>query len=91
MINLQNPSKRCFSTEISKLDLDILIDRQKDIEKYLEYGVCSNWMIFKEGKGIFSLKYWDYYYIIRYQRLLLMELLDRCKKFELFPKLRFFF
>jgi len=91
MINLQSPSKRCFSTEISKLDLDTLIDRQKDIEKYLEYGVCSTWMVFKEGKGIFSLKYWDSYDIMRYQRLLMMELLDRCKKFDLYPKIKFYF
>lgn len=91
MINLQNPSKRCFSTEISTLDLDTLIDRQKDIEKYMEYGVCSTWMVYKEGKGIFSLKYWDSYDIMRYQRLLMMELLDRCKKFDLYPKIKFYF
>ena len=91
LINLQSPSKRCFATEISELDIDTLISRQKDIEKYMTFGVCSTWMVCKEGRGIFSLRYWEAEDIIRYQRLLLMEMLDRCKNFDLYPRVKFYF
>ena len=90
-INLQNPSKRCFATELSKLDLDTIISRQKDIENFYEYGIYSNWMIYKESRSIFSIKYWDIFDIKRYRKLISMELLDRCIKFELYPELKFYF
>lgn len=91
MINLQSPSCRCFATEIHNLDLDALIERQKDIETYYEFGVYPNWMVYKESKSIFSIRYWDVYDVTRYRKLLSMELLDRCKKFELYPELKFYF
>lgn len=91
MINLQNPLNRCFATEIKELDLDTLIKRKEDIEKVLEFGVFPEWMIIKTGKSIFNLSYWDAADVLRYRRILLMELLDRSKKFDLFPKLKFYF
>lgn len=91
MINLQHPSKRCFATEIKELDLDSLIKRKEDIERYMEYGVCSEWMIVKTGKSIFNISYWDAFDIMRYRRILMMELLDRCKRFDLTPRLKFYF
>ena len=91
MINLQSPSKRCFATELKSFDLDILIKHNEDIDRYIDYGVYPNWMIVKEGKSIFNIRYWDTHEIARYKRLLNMELLDRCKRFELYPKLKFYF
>ena len=91
MINLQSPSKRCFATEIKNLDLDTLIKHKEEIEKYIEYGLHPNWMIVKKEGGVFNISYWDTYDIARYRRLLLMEMLDRCKRFELYPKLKFYF
>lgn len=91
IVNLQSPSKRCFATEISLLDTDTLISRQKDVEKYLSSGICSTWMVFKEGKGILSLKYWEPEDVLRYYRILTMEMLDRCKSFTLLPNLKFYF
>lgn len=90
-INLQHPSKRCFATEIKELDLDTLIKRKDDIERFMDLGLYSEWMIIKSGKSIFDVNYWDPYDVLNYRRLLLIEMLDRCKRFELVPKLKFFF
>jgi len=90
-IDLRDPSRRCLATELKNLDLDIILERNKDIEKYLEFGFYSTWMVIKNGKSIFDLTYWDSYNIMRYRRLIHMELLDRCKKFDLYPKLKFYF
>jgi len=80
-----------LATELKELDLDTILERNQDIEKYLEFGFYSTWMIIKNGKSIFDLTYWDTYDVMRYQRLLMMELLDRCKRFDLYPKLKFYF
>lgn len=91
LINLQPPSKRCFATEIKELNLDTLIKRKEELEKVMEYGLFPEWMIVKTSKSVFDVSYWDMYDVMRYRRLLLIELLDRSKKFELYPKLKFYF
>lgn len=93
MTNYSSPATRCFSTELKELDLEILLNRKKDIELYIKTGMYFKWMIVKDELpgGILNIKYWDDYDIARYRRLLFMELLDRCKKFELYPKLKFYF
>jgi len=57
----------------------------------MEYGLFPEWMIVKTSKSVFDVSYWDMYDVMRYRRLLLMELLDRSKRFELYPKLKFYF
>jgi hypothetical protein len=90
-IDLQSPSKRCLATELKKLDTQSILERKLDIERYIEFGFYSTWMIVKEGSTIYDLSYWEPEDIIRYRRLINMELLERCSTFKLVPKLEFYF
>jgi len=85
-----NPRNRDFSDELKALELKLLMERRKDVDIMIEYGLFPDWASYPvtESPGF---KYWDLEDILRYRKNLYMELLDRCKSFELFPKIKFNF
>jgi len=86
------PSTRCFDCEIKELDTQVLLSRKTDIDVLLKTGLYPEWMIItKPNSSIFNIDYWDSYDIERYKLLLNMELFDRCKKCDFYPKLKFYF
>lgn len=85
-----DPRKRCFSEEVKPLSTEDLLKRQKEIETFMEYGVYPNWAI-NMSQEKFFVDYWEPYDIFRYRKALYMELLDRCKSFEIMPKIKFNF
>lgn len=93
MKELQNPSIRNFSEEVKELELEQLIERKRDIDTALEYGLFPDWAIYSSltSSSKRELNYWDLSDILRYRKNILMEMLDRCKSFELYPKLKFYF
>ena len=92
MTNYSSPTNRCFASELKELDLDQILERKKDIDTYIDNGVYSTWMVVTDLKDtIFKYEYWNDYDIVRYNRLLNMELFDRCTKCELYPELKFIF
>lgn len=86
-----DPSKRCLATEVKELDTDTLLLRLKDIELYIKTGTACKWMFIKNEKTLLGLEFWNSFDLARYKLLINMELLDRCKSFELLPKLKFNF
>lgn len=92
MNDYSEPSKRSFNDEIQALETKELRSRYKDIETYLDFGIRPIWTaIIDPSTSILNVKYWDPEDLIRYRRILMMELLDRCKSFELIPKIKFNF
>lgn len=86
-----NPRNRDFSQELKEMELDTILERQRDIDIVIGYGMFPDWASFSTGNKITDIKYWDLEDILRYRKVLLMELLDRCKTFELYPKIKFKF
>jgi len=92
MTDYRDPSTRSFCNEISALDTKELIARNKDIETYLDYGIRPIWTVIVDpSSSILNMKYWHPEDLVRYRRILMMELLDRCKSFDLIPKIKFKF
>lgn len=88
----KDPRQRSFSEEIKALDTLVLRERYQDIETYLDEGIRPMWTAIVNGsKSIFDMRFWDPEDLINYRRLLMMELLDRCKSFDLIPKIKFHF
>jgi len=85
-----DPRTRCFSEEVKTLSTEILLSRQKEIESFMEYGVYPTWAV-NMAKGKFFVDYWEPYDVFRYRKAVYMELLDRCKSFEIMPKIKFNF
>ena len=86
----KDPKKRCFSEEIVSFSTEKLQSRLLDIERFQEYGVYPNWAAcIYEGNTFVD--YWEPYDLYRYRKAIYMELLDRCKSFEMIPKLKFTF
>jgi len=56
----------------------------------MEYGVYPTWAV-NMAKGKFFVDYWEPYDVFRYRKAVYMELLDRCKSFEIMPKIKFNF
>jgi len=88
----KDPSTRSFCDEIKALEIEELKARHKDIETYLYYGIRPIWtVIIDPSASILNVKYWAPEDLVRYRRILMVEQLDRCKSFELLPKLKFNF
>ena len=88
----KDPRERSFSDEIHALDTDVLRERYNDIELYLDEGIRPSWtVILKPSSSLLDLKFWVPEDIVNYRRILMMELLDRCKSFELIPEIKFNF
>lgn len=88
----KNPRTRSFADEIKALDTLVLRERMKDIELYLDEGIRPMWtVILNPSTSIYDMKFWDPEDLINYRRLLMIELLDRCKSFDLIPKIVFHF
>jgi len=88
----KDPRKRSFADEIKALDTLVLRERFKDIETYLDEGIRPTWtVILNPSSSIFNMKFWDPEDLINYRRLLMIELLDRCKSFDLLPEIKFYF
>lgn len=92
-ITYSDPSIRCFASEIKEIDTDTLLKRKKDIDILLKTGLYPEWMIIikKNDTSLFNFEYWDLYEVERYKLLTNMELFDRCKKCDFYPKLKFYF
>jgi len=95
IIDSLDPRKRSFADEIKELDTKTLLERQRDIDIFVQYGLYPEWAILEKKSKYLKIKtfldYWDTGDIFRYRIVLNMELLDRCDKFELYPKLKFYF
>ncbi len=88
----KDPRQRSFVDEIKALDTKVLRERYDDMELYLDEGVRPLWTAILNGpKPIAGIKFWNAEDFINYRRLLMMELLDRCKSFELVPAIKFNF
>jgi len=88
----KDPRTRSFADEIKALDTKVLRERYDDIELYLDEGVRPLWTAIINGsKSIYGIQFWDPEDFINYRRLLMIELLDRCKTFELIPAIKFNF
>ena len=87
-----DPKNRCFSSELKTLDTETLIKRREQIEKYLVRGILPEWTaIISSTDPLVHQGYWVTEEFLRYHKLLLMELLDRCKSFKLAPQIEFDF
>ena len=87
-----DPKNRCFSSELKTFDTETLIKRRQQIEKYFDWGIPPEWTaIITSSDSHVHNGYWVVEELLRYRKLLLMELLDRCKSFELIPKIEFKF
>lgn len=88
----KDPRERSFAEEIKALDTEVLKERFNDIEIYVNEGIRPNWtVILTPSSSIFDMKFWNVEDLYNYRRLLMMELLDRCKSFDLIPKIKFYF
>jgi len=85
-----SPKSRDFSEELKELKLETLIERKKDIDIMVEYGLFPDWASYSVNRSP-GFTYWELEDVLRYRKLLYMELLDRCKSFELYPKIKFTF
>jgi len=87
-----DPRTRDFAVELANLELKDLQKRYKDIQTYMEFGIRPNWtVIIDPNKLINDIKYWSPDDLLRYRRLIMIEMLDRCKSFELVPTIKFKF
>jgi len=95
MTDSSDPRKRSFADEIKELSTKTLLERQRDIDIFVQYGMYPDWAVYEKESKYLKIKsildYWEMEDIFRYRIVLNMELLDRCDKFELYPKLNFFF
>lgn len=93
MKNSQDPRLRNFSEEIKELQLEKLIERKREIDTALEYGLFPDWAVYASSTASskWELNYWELSDLLRYRKNVLMEMLDRCSSFELYPKLKFYF
>jgi hypothetical protein len=87
----RDPQTRYFADEIKDLSAEELQQRYKDIEIYLKTGIRPLWTVIVDSNTLLNMRYWYPEDLVRYRRILVMELLDRCKSFELIPKLKFKF
>lgn len=88
----KDPRERSFCDEIHALDTDVLRERYNDIELYLDEGIRPTWtIILKPATTFLDLKHWLPEDLINYRRILMMELLDRCTSFDMFPEVKFYF
>jgi len=87
----KDPQTRYFADEIKDLSTDDLQQRHKDIELYLKTGLRPLWTVITGSNALESMRYWYPEDLVRYRRILMMELVDRCKSFELIPKIKFKF
>ena len=87
----KDPQTRYFADEIKDLSAEELQQRYKDIEIYLKTGIRPSWTVIVDSNTLLNMRYWYPEDLVRYRRILVMELLDRCKSFELIPKLKFKF
>lgn len=85
-----NPRTRDFSDELKGFKLETLKERMKDINIMIEYGLFPDWASYPTSHSP-GFRYWDLEDVLRYRKLLYMELLDRCTSFELVPKIKFNF
>lgn len=91
-IDFSDPRNRDFAVELANLDIKDLQKKYKDIQTYMEFGIRPNWtVIIDSNQPIYDIKYWSPDDLIRYRRLIMIELLDRCKSFELIPSIKFKF
>lgn len=92
MKEYKDPRERSFCDEIHALDTQVLRERYSDIEVYIKHGIRPMWtVIVSPSSSLLDMKFWTAEDVFNYKRILLMELLDRCKSFELYPKLKFNF
>lgn len=85
-----NPKNRDFSDELKTHDLQVLLQRKKDIDVLKDYGMFPDWVSYSDATTS-TIQYWEVEDIWRYRKNLYMELLDRCTSFELVPELKFHF
>ena len=85
-----DPRNRNFSDELKAHKLEVLLERKKDIDTLMIYGMYPDWACYPTITSP-SFQYWDLEDVLRYRKNLYMELLDRCESFELLPNIKFNF